>query len=252
MNIIKNLIKLPFFKRLIPSVLKIVKKKKIVKVNKFYLNLDCSYSHEREIYIHREYEKDQIFYLDELIKEKNIEYFFDIGSCIGFYSLYLEKNNSNLKEIYSFEVNKLNFQRLKNNFKLNKSKINAYNLGCSDKKTKSKIWYTSTSRMPGTAVLDVDDLEYYKYDKDSLNYANVELVKIDDMFNLKNKLIALKIDVERHEFYVLKGAKTLLCNNNIIMQIEIFPDMEDRILTLLKSYNFKVLKKIKFDYFLCN
>ena len=76
MNIIKNLIKLPFFKRLIPSVLKIVKKKKIVKVNKFYLNLDCSYSHEREIYIHREYEKGQIFYLDELIKASKHRIFF--------------------------------------------------------------------------------------------------------------------------------------------------------------------------------
>ena len=106
--------------------------------------------------------------------------------------------------------------------------------------------------MPGTTVLNADDPEYHKYDKDSLNYANIELVKIDDLFNFNNKLIAIKIDVERHEFNVLKGAKTLLCNNNIIIQIEIFPDMEDKILPLLESYNFKVLKKIKFDYFLCN
>ena len=186
------------------------------------------------------------------MKEKKTKIFFDIGSCIGFYALYFEKNNPNLKAIYSFEVNKLNFQRLKNNFKLNNSKINAYNLGCSDKNTKSKIWYTSTSRMPGTAVLNTNDLEYYKYNKDSLNYANIELVKTDDMFNFINKSIALKIDVERHEFNVLKGAEKLLCNNNIIIQIEIFPDMENKILTLLKSYNFKMLKKIKFDYFLCN
>ena len=50
-------LRIPILKRLIPSILKIIKFKKKVKVGNFYLNLDCSYSHEKEIYLNREYEK---------------------------------------------------------------------------------------------------------------------------------------------------------------------------------------------------
>ena len=245
-------LRIPILKRLIPSILKIIKFKKKVKVGNFYLNLDCSYSHEKEIYLNREYEKEQILYLEKLIRENYADVFFDIGSNIGFYSLFFEYNKNNLREFHSFEVNKLNFIRLKKNIEINNSKIKAYNLGCSDKTTKSRIWFTHISRMPGSSILDTNDSEYKKYNKKLLEYADVNLVKIDDIFHFSEKCIAIKIDVERHELHVLKGAIKLLYKNKIIMQIELFPELKKEVLTYLDNNNFKLLKKINNDYFLTN
>jgi len=250
--IVNKILKIPILKRLIPSVLKLIGFKKKVKVGNFYLNLDCSYSHEKEIFLNKEYEKKQILYFEKLIKKNNTKIFIDVGANIGFYSLFFENNKNNLSEFHCFEVNKLNFQRLKKNIKINNSKIKTYNLGCSDKTAKSKIWYTEVSRMPGSSILDMNDPEYKKYDKKLLKYAKINLVKIDDVMHYSNKCIAIKIDVERHELHVLKGAIKLLKNNKIIIQIEIFPELEKKVLKYLNNLNFKILRKINYDYFLIN
>jgi len=44
----------------------------------------------------------------------------------------------------------------------------------------------------------------------------------DEILNLQNKNLAIKIDVEGHEINVLKGIQNLLKSNKCIIQIEIF------------------------------
>ena len=71
----------------------------------------------------------------------------------------------------------------------------------------------------------------------------VKTIALDDMFKCKNKLIAIKIDIEGSEFKALKKMESILKNNKVIMQIEIFPKNASIVLNQLKNLNIKVHKK---------
>ena len=72
------------------------------------------------------------------------------------------------------------------------------------------------------------------------------------MYKFKNRRIYFKIDVERHEKKVILGAKNLIANNKIILQVEIFPEMKKKMFNLLKKYNLFFIAKIESDYFFTN
>ena len=75
---------------------------------------------------------------------------------------------------------------------------------------------------------------------------------MDNLYPLKNKKIFFKIDVERHELNVLKGASNILSNNQCYLQVEIFPHLQDEILSYLTNNNFKLLHRINNDFYLKN
>jgi hypothetical protein len=63
--------------------------------------------------------------------------------------------------------------------------------------------------------------------------------------------------VERHEFQVLLGAVNFLTksNNKIFLQIEIVDHLKNKVLKLLKKYNFNLISSIDkggHDYYLSN
>ena len=249
---LRKSISYPFLKRIIPSILKIINYEKVTKIHNFRLSLKSAISNERFFLIHKsQYEKKQTSLLKKLIKKHKINIFFDIGANIGFYSFFAEKN-CNLNEIYSFEVNSLVYLRLLNNIRINKSLVNSYNLGCSNIKKNAKIWYTSFSKSAGTSILDTSDPHYAKYNKKKINLSKCKLIRLDDMYKFKNRRIYFKIDVERHEKKVILGAKNLIANNKIILQVEIFPEMKKKMFNLLKKYNLFFIAKIESDYFFTN
>ena len=103
------LIKIPFLKRLIPSIsiriLKILKKNRgIFKVDNTKMFLDFLDSTDRQIILHQKYEIEEISILKELIKKHSVIYFFDVGANCGYYSITLAKIFKNLK-ILAFEPN---------------------------------------------------------------------------------------------------------------------------------------------------
>ena len=83
-------------------------------------------------------------------------------------------------------------------------------------------------------------------------FEEIETDKLDNLYPLKNKKIFFKIDVERHELNVLKGASDILSNNKCYLQIEIFPHLQDEILFFLNNNQFKLLHRINNDFYLKN
>ena len=154
----------------------------------------------------------------QLLSQK-YDYFFDIGAYIGYYSLSLCKLVNNTA---AFEPNLQNFQRLSKNVEINNFNISCHNLGCSDSKNKLKLWYTDKNKRGGSSILQDTDKEINKYDKTKLLFEEIDTDKLDNLYPLKNKKIFFKIDVERHELSVLKGASNILSNNHCYLQIEIF------------------------------
>ena len=241
-----------FLKRIVPSLIRKLyfsTAGNIILLDDFKINLFLTSSIDREIYLKNEYEKDQLDFVKKELLNQKYDYFFDIGAYIGYYSLSLYKL---VAKTVAFEPNQQNFQRLSKNVQINNFNINCHNLGCSDSKNKLKLWYTDKNKRGGSSILQDSDKEINKYDKSKLLFEEIKTDKLDNLYPLKNKKIFFKIDVERHELNVLKGASNILSNNHCYLQIEIFPHLQDEILSLLNENQFKLLHRINNDFYLKN
>lgn len=115
---ISLLTKLPILKRLIPSIMKKLKLKINYKRNGIIYYLDLSYLVDRLFYLYG-LDDHIIGYFNKFIKNNKCDYFFDIGSCWGLYSLQIAKENPQI-QVKAFDVFKNNIERLENSKKLNK------------------------------------------------------------------------------------------------------------------------------------
>jgi len=115
---IKLLVKLPIFKRLIPSIIKKLNIKNYTyKRDGLTYELDLRYLVDKRFYLFG-WDQDIINYLNNYIKEKSCDYFFDIGSCWGVYSLQIANKNPKIK-IFAFDVFEKNIERLKKMARIN-------------------------------------------------------------------------------------------------------------------------------------
>ena len=123
MKIFPLIVKVPFFKRLVPSLVRRV----LIFTGKFNLNynfkgihltLDIRDSIDRIILFNDEYEQQQLSFLYDNIKKLNISHFIDVGANIGIYSL-LVANKFNNIQVNSFEPHPGVFERLKKNIDQN-------------------------------------------------------------------------------------------------------------------------------------
>ncbi len=240
------------FKRIIPSILRKIGGFVTLDIFSFKMYLSLSDSIDREIFLTGYYDKDRFFFLQNYLTNNKFEYFFDIGSYKGFYSLFLyhEKLISN---VFAFEANKKNYEILKKNIQLNKSKINIYNIALSDTRGEGKIWFSDSNKTGGSSVLNPEDNEISKYDKLKIIYESVKLDTLDSTFtNIIGKKILIKIDVERHEINVLKGSSNFIRNNKILLQVEVLENQKKTVFDYLIKNNFIYHYSIDDDHFFSN
>lgn len=250
------LYKIKILRRIIPSVLKIIiklnkNKLRIIKYNNFLLNLNLSNPIDREIYLKNEYESESITQLDNTIKKENIKIFLDIGSHMGYYSMFIAKNYG--VKVHAFEPIINNYYQLCENIRINNYKnIEKYQLALSNNRGKAIMWVTNKSKTGGYSILKNDDVELKKYNKDKIYKTVVLTDKGDNILKIVNEKLAIKIDVERHEKLVLEGLKELISKNKIYLQIEIFDYLHNDLDAFLKKNNFIYINKKGKDYFYKN
>ena len=247
--ILNNLMKLPVIKRIIPSILKLHIKltgshKKETIVEGILLDLDLRHLIDRRVFLHKGYEDELYFNLADVIKNNQVDYFLDIGSCWGIYSLRLAKKFINLK-ILAFDPIRLNIKRLRQSVKKNKFK-------------NIKVFHTALGNKKGDIALGTSDNFSPNYQINNKNPTIVERSKInliDNLVALKKRTLVLKIDVEGFEMEVLMGAKKLLINNNCFVQIEIFKANKSKIVKFFKKIGYQLISKntySKGDYLFSN
>ena len=257
------LYKFNIFKRLIPSIIRrfLYKKKLFVKINNFQIFLNVESSIDREIYLKGIYDEEKFKFIESTIDLNKFDLFLDIGSYIGYYTLYLASKYKNL-ETLSFEPIIESFSQIKISKEANNlDKVKIFHYALSDTKDEKKFWVTDLRKKSGFSLLDDKDLEreakLNKYDYNKLFFKKIKTEIFDKEFTIKNKLIFVKIDVERHEFQVLLGAVNFLTksNNKIFLQIEIVDHLKNKVLKLLKNYSFNLIGSIDkggHDYYLSN
>ena len=76
----------------------------------------------------------------------------------------------------------------------------------------------------------------------------------DDILKYNDKSLAIKIDVEGHEIYVLKGIEKLLKSNKCILQIELFNKNFHLVNSYLNNNGYKNIDNVKerSNYFYSN
>ena len=252
--IIKNLMKVPVFKRLIPSVFKkyiffsnnYFKEKKIEGIK--YL-LDTRHLIDRNFYLRENYEDDLFFLAKDIIIKNKVNYFLDIGSCWGIYSLRLSKTKK--LKIMSFDPIYRNISRLKQMIKINNLRnITTYHTALGDKIGKVKFYgleeFTPNYTLYGKG---------YKHNGKEHQYTTIcKIDRLDNIIKIKNKILYLKVDVEKHEYFFLMGAKNIIKNNKIIIQIEIIKSNKKKVFNFFKKEKFNFLYKDKkgADYIFSN
>jgi len=249
---LKRVYSFKIFKRIVPSLLRKFGGLKIINIYNFQLYASLSDSIEREIFLTNHYDKDRLDFLEKYLTKYNFEYFFDIGSYIGFYSLFFHHKKC-IPKVFAFEPNNKNFNKLIKNIKLNESNIKTYNIALSNNKGEGKIWFNNSNKTGGSSILNPSDNEIKKYEKSKILYENVKLDTLDSIFyNIIGKKIFIKIDVERHELNVLQGSIKLIKNNDILLQIEILEEQKKIVFDHLKRNNFIHHHTIDDDHFFSN
>ena len=130
--------------------------------------------------------------------------------------------------------------------------IKIFNNELTNNNKKVLMWVPNKEKTGGYSIFDIKDEEIKKYNFEKIHKKLCRIKKGDDLIKLKNKKIAIKIDVERHEINVLKGIEELIKKNKIFLQIELFDKRKKNITDYLHSKKFVFLKKIKKDYFFKN
>lgn len=191
----------------------------------------------RSIYKRGCYDMDISQYIMENIQFQDKDVFLDIGANIGWYSLLLGKNNSNLT-IYSFEPDPINLGLLKENVKNNHLKnITIIPKALSDR-TGSAILYKYPNKNAGRhSLLPINDYQKVKVETQTLNEFIKEVLDSDQIIRF------IKIDVEGFEFQVFKyGEKALERTENVLLEFTPeYMKIEDKkdFVNLLQSLGFQ-------------
>lgn len=165
-------------------------------------------------------EKD-FFYFLKLIPDGGI--ILDLGANIGVTSYHLSKKLPG-STIFSFEPLALNMdtlKRIKNKFHL--ENVNEIQIAVGDYNGILEMVMPVINKVPMHGLSHIVHEDTIK-NNDDLKY-EVPVICLDDFDQLnetEQRVTALKIDVENHEFSVLKGSKQLLQKHNPIIYCELW------------------------------
>jgi FkbM family methyltransferase len=136
----------------------------------------------------------------------------DVGANIGIYTRFLAQLVGRDGAVFAFEPSRLNFGRLRGN-------IRASNV---------TMLEAAVGERSGTATLFLSEhanIDHRMYDSgDNRRGVDVELVSLDEYFPSGSRVDFIKIDVQGHEYSVIRGARRVLGDNpQVVCLLEFWP-----------------------------
>lgn len=175
------------------------------------------------------------------------ETFYDLGSCVGTYGILAYSRGL---KAYCFEVDKVNFTALNENFFWNfgyEDTFKAFNIGIADKKGKLELRIGQPEIGGHHKTLALDSFCGHPSAAQHHLTTTVEVDSLDNLI-LEHNLSSpdhIKIDIDGSEYAFLSGAtKSLLLAKSIIIELYEYNEYFQKIMdTLEKKYQFKLIKQ---------
>ncbi len=165
--------------------------------------------------------------------------FFDIGACVGSYSLIAHSLGAT---VHAFEPVALNYAQLQSNIWLNNSSsITAWPVACVDRSKPLTINFSSTAA--GAASHDVQDAQRPNSDEQRVTQSaiGINLDQFIGEFRLPDPT-DIKLDVDGGEVLALEGARSTLRYVRSVM-VEACPDTEPSVAAILLAAGLEQTEK---------
>lgn len=206
----------------------------LVKSNGLQLFFDFKQSicrAETDLLMKEDYEKKEMDYISNYLKEKKCQNVLDIGANVGLFSLELYLENSDIT-YHLFEPIPTTFDMMKKTAKLNNVNNNLFimnNMGMSNEKGKFDFYLPGACE--AASLQPIDDTFYLKESDAMGNYSGKSVIKkveckvntIDNYIESNNieDIGFIKIDVEGNEKSVLFGAEKTLSKYHPMVYCEL-------------------------------
>lgn len=180
------------------------------------------------------YEHRELNYLREKVIPHNAV-ILDIGANIGNHTVFFGKV-CKAKKIICFEPVYETYETLCRNIELNNLDkiVVTNNVALGNIAGKAKIKYFDSKQIGSTQVEEAAD-------------GDISMARLDDF--IFDRIDFIKIDVEKYEFYLLKGAKNTLIVHSPVIFIEIFDDCFEDVNAILEDYHYKKCETVApFNY----
>ena len=202
---------------------------------------------DNRMLIGRPFEREQLAFAQQCIKDNNLTHFFDCGANIGLYSVLLGVQVPELKAIHAFEPVSKTWSRLVANLGLNNllGKAKAHNYGLGQKTQTMIIAFDKTSS--GTATLDQDEKNNPK--RKFKDRHKVQIRTFDSQFDDVGLSAFFKLDMEGHESEALMGMETMLAGNDCYLQIELWEKNRQQVKDWLGERGYEVFHEIHHDIY---
>lgn len=193
-----------------------------------------------------DYESAEILAFKKILALYSPQMMLDIGANIGVYSIYVSDIPS-ISRVIAFEPAPQTFQLLKDNLAIqNHSGLQAKNLALSS--NSGVAAFSLYGDLAGNN--SITDTNINAKGKEATEI-EVEVARLDDLFDDRNRSFACKIDVEGHEIAVLRGGDSFFSQNKGLIQIETFGNLLE-VEKILSGLGYKNIFRLKNDYYFTN
>ncbi len=175
------------------------------------------------LYFDGAYERESIELVVKWSKKNGCKTFIDVGANIGCFALGVA-SDPQIETILAFEPDPHNRAQFMANVWLNHHarRVTIYGQALSSEPGKATLAMPRRApRRPGDPPNNTM-LSSLSAREDLADSVEVELVRFDDLVSPRGEAIAIKVDVEGHEFEVLSGMTKCLAENNCLVIAEIW------------------------------
>jgi len=205
-------------------------------------------SRQRNLQTYR-YEPIQPYIFRDFVREFQPQYFLDVGASIGYYTLLIAVERI-CGQVTAYEPMPRTYNELERNVQLNglEQIVTCRQVAASFRTGISKM--NVVGELSGGNAIASTAL----HDSKILRSQMVKTCSLDELHQLSETKIAMKVDVEGHELEVIKGATELLEKNLTILQIEVFDssDHSASVRSLLSELGYSQILSVGPDKYFTN
>lgn len=204
---------------------------------------------DQQLIIRRPYEVDQIARCRNLVREHQLQYFFDIGANFGLYSILLS-DERDLLHLYAFEPLPRNVNQFGANLYLNglDNRVSLHHYALSDQSGQFDLFVDPYSTGVSTLLPTEARNRKVAY-KTSIQ---IESKIFDEVFSFAGTRALVKMDVEGAELQALGGMKHFLSNNLVVLQVETMPQNIDQVDAFMQRAGYRSLGRLGADAYYGN